>query len=155
MTEVFPGATMAEKKGSGRVEKPEGYFSDLFQLFSGKERELELYNKAFAKMERAFPQARVKVGKSQVSFYGKHLFAAFSPPVRRKKDWTEHVLLVTFGLGEPLASHRVAMVVEPYPGRFTHHVLEELDEELFSFLAMAWEFGENKGRGSKAPHGRK
>lgn len=66
---------MAEKKGSGRVEKPEGYFSDLFQLFSGKER--ELYHQAFAKMEQAFPQARVKGGKSQVSFYGKHLFAAF------------------------------------------------------------------------------
>lgn len=76
---------MAEKKGSGRVEKPEGYFTDLFQLFSGKERELELYHQAFAKMEQAFPQARVKVGKSQVSFYGKHLFAAFSPPVRRKR----------------------------------------------------------------------
>lgn len=137
---------MAEKKGSGRVEQPEGYFTDLFQLFSGKERELELYHQAFAKMEQAFPQARVKVGKSQVSFYGKHLFAAFSPPVRRKKDWPEHFLLVTFGLGEPLASPRVAVVVERE---------EELDEELFSFLAMAWEFGENKGRGSKAPHGRK
>ena len=150
---------MAEKKGSGRVEKPEGYFTDLFQLFSGKEREPELYHQAFAKMEQAFPQARVKVGKSQVSFYGKHLFAAFSPPVRRKKDWPEHFLLVTFGLGKPLASPRAAVVVEFYPGRFTHHVLvereEELDEELFSFLAMAWEFGENKGRGSKAPHGRK
>lgn len=128
------------------MEKPEGYFTDLFQPFSGKERELELYHQAFAKMEQAFPQARVKVGKSQVSFYGKHLFAAFSPPVRRKKDWPEHFLLVTFGLGEPLASPRVAVVVERE---------EELDEELFSFLAMAWEFGENKGRGSKAPHGRK
>lgn len=128
------------------MEQPEGYFTDLFQLFSGKERELELYHQAFAKMEQAFPQARVKVGKSQVSFYGKHLFAAFSPPVRRKKDWPEHFLLVTFGLGEPLASPRVAVVVERE---------EELDEELFSFLAMAWEFGENKGRGSKAPHGRK
>ena len=128
------------------MEQPEGYFTDLFQLFSGKERELELYHQAFAKMEQAFPQARVKVGKSQVSCYGKHLFAAFSPPVRRKKDWPEHFLLVTFGLGEPLASPRVAVVVERE---------EELDEELFSFLAMAWEFGENKGRGSKAPHGRK
>ena len=68
---------MAEKKGSGRVEKPEGYLTDLFQLFSGKERELELYHQAFAKMEQAFPQARVKGWKSQVSFYGKHLFAAF------------------------------------------------------------------------------
>ena len=59
------------------MEKPEGYFSDLFQLFSGKERERKLYHQAFAKMEQAFPQARVKGGKSQVSFYGKHLFAAF------------------------------------------------------------------------------
>ena len=69
-------------------------------------------------MEQAFPQARVKVGKSQVSFYGKHLFAAFSPPVRRKKDWPEHFLLVTFGLGKPLASPRAAVVGELYPGRY-------------------------------------
>ena len=47
------------------MEKPEGYFTDLFQLFSGKERELELYHQAFAKMEQAFPQARVKVGKAR------------------------------------------------------------------------------------------
>ena len=81
------------------MEKAEGYQTGLFRLFSGKEREWQLYEQAFAKMELAFPQARAKVGKSQVSFYGKHLFAAFSPPVRRKKDWPEHFLLVTFGLG--------------------------------------------------------
>ncbi len=65
LTGLFPGATMAEKKGSGRVEKPEGYLTDLFQLFSGKERELELYNQAFTKMEQAFPQAWVKVEKAR------------------------------------------------------------------------------------------
>ena len=104
-----------------------------------------------------------KKGNGRVEKPGELLWEAslcrFSPPVRRKKDWPEHFLLVTFGLGEPLASPRVAVVVELYPGRFTHHVLvereEELDEELFSFLAMAWEFGENKGRGSRVPHGRK
>ena len=148
MTEVFPGATMAEKKGSGKVEKPEGYFSDLFQLFSGKERELELYNKAFVKMERAFPQARVKVGKSQVSFYGRHLFAAASLPLRRKKDWPKHCLIVTVGLGRRLESPRVAVAVEPYPGRWTHHVLVseagELDGELLSWLREAYEFSEQK-----------
>ena len=54
------------------MEKPEGYFTDLFQLFSGKERELELYHQAFAKMEQAFPQAppvrRKRIGRSTFSW---------------------------------------------------------------------------------------
>ena len=40
------------------------------------------------------------------------------------------------------------MAVEPYPNRWTHHVvvsrLEELDEELMDWLREAYDFAQNK-----------
>ena len=102
----------------------------------------------FPALEAAFPEARVKVQKSQISFYGKHLFAMVSIPVRRKKGWPEHCLLLSFGLGRREESPRIAVAVEPYPGRWTHHVVlsqpEELDGQLLSWLREAWDFSQAK-----------
>ena len=90
----------------------------------------------------------MKVQKSQISFYGKHLFAMVSIPVRRKKGWPEHCLLISFGLGRQVADPRIAVAAEPYPGRWTHHVVlsrpEELDETLLAWLREAWDFSETK-----------
>ena len=77
----------------------EHYQSDLLFYFDGRPQELALYEDLFQAMSAAFPDACVKVQKSQISFYGRHLFAAASLPVRRKKGWPEHCLMVTFGLG--------------------------------------------------------
>ena len=67
---------------------------------------------------------------------------------RRKKDWPQDCLLVTFGLSHRLSSPRIAVAVEPYPNRWTHHVvvsrLEELDEELMDWLREAYDFAQNK-----------
>ena len=127
---------------------PQHYESDILFYFDGRPTELALYQAFFHQMSRMFPDASVKAQKSQISFYGRHLFAAASWPLRRKKEWPEHFLLVTFGLGEPLPSPRVAVMVEPYPGRFTHHVLverpDQLDEELLGWLEQAWRFSLEK-----------
>ena len=125
------------------------YAADLGLYFTGRPLELALYEALFHAMDTAFPNGRVKVQKSQISFYGRHLFAAASLPVRRrKKDWPEHCLLVTFGLEYPLSSPRIAVVTEPYPNRWTHHVvvarLEDVDEELLGWLEEAWTFSEHK-----------
>ena len=109
---------------------------------------MELYRAFSEQMERVFDQARVKVQKSQISFYGRHLFGAASLPVRRKKSWPEHCIVVTIGLSHQLESPRVAVAVEPYPGRWTHHVLisdeEQIDSELLGWLREAYEFAESK-----------
>lgn len=127
---------------------PENYLSDILQFFDEKPRELALYQALSARMEQAFPSASVKVQKTQISFYGRHLFAAVSLPVRRKKDWPKTCILVTFGLPEPLSSPRIAVATEPYPGRWTHHVVlsdpAQLDEELLGWLRRAWDFAESK-----------
>lgn len=130
------------------MHTPEHYESDLLFYFNGRPVELSLYQRLFEAMEGAFPDASVKVQKSQISFYCPKLFAAASIPVRRKKDWSQECLLVTFGLERQLLSPRVAVAVEPYPNRWTHHVVvsrpEEIDGELLGWLALAYHFGQTK-----------
>lgn len=132
------------------MERGEFYSSDIGFFFEGKAQERELYEALFARMEQAFPDASVKVQKSQISFYHKHLFAAVSLPLRRRKNWPERCIVVTIGLARPLESPRAAVKVEPYPGRWTNHVLlargEEIDEELLGWLREAYDFALAKGK---------
>ena len=126
------------------MEHSEYYQGDVLRYFAGKPLELSLYEALFQQMDAAFPQASVKVQKSQISFYNRHLFAAASLPVRRKKDWPEHCILVTFGLSYRLDSPRIAVAVEPCPDRWTHHVVlsapEQVDGELMAWLEEAYTF---------------
>ena len=130
------------------MKTPAHYAPDVLFFFDGKPAELALYETLFRHMEEVFPDASVKVQKSQISFYGRHLFGAVSLPVRRKKNWPEHCIVVTLGLSHPLESPRAAVSVEPYPGRWTNHVLvseaSQVDEELLEWLNEAWAFAESK-----------
>ena len=127
---------------------PEHYGSDVLFFFDGKPAELALYQALERAMEARFPEASVKVQKSQISFYHRHLFAAASLPLRRRKEWPRECLLVTFGLSHRLSSPRIAVAVEPYPNRWTHHVVmareEEIDGELLDWLAEAYDFAAAK-----------
>ena len=127
---------------------PEHYTADAGMFFDGHPEELALYEALFRRMDGAFPEGTVKVQKSQISFYGRHLFAAASLPVRRRKDWPKMCLMVTVGLPYRLDSPRGAAASEPYPGRWTHHVLvteaDQIDEELMGWLREAWDFAESK-----------
>ena len=117
-------------------------------FFDGKPAQLALYQALERAMEARFPEASVKVQKSQISFYHRHLFAAASLPLRRRKEWPKECLLVTFGLSHRLSSPRIAVAVEPYPNRWTHHVAvareEEIDGELLGWLAEAYNFAAAK-----------
>ena len=130
------------------MRKHDYYETDVLAFFDGRPWALPLYEALFSQMEELFPEAAVKVQKSQVSFYQRHLFAAASLPVRRKKTWPEHCLVVTVGLHRRLDSPRVAVATEPYPGRWTHHILltaaEEADGELMDWMAEARDFAVSK-----------
>ena len=130
------------------MQKTEQYENDILFFFDDKPLELALYEALFSQMEEEFPEGTVKVQKSQISFYGRHLFAAASLPVRRKKSWPEHCVVVTVGLSRQMESPRVAVAVEPYPGRWTHHILiseeSQIDDELLEWLEEAWAFAESK-----------
>ena len=130
------------------MKTPAHYMSDVLFFFDGRPLELALYETLFRHLEAELPDASVRVQKSQISFYGRHLFGAASLPVRRKKTWPEHCIVVTVGLSHRLGSPRVAVATEPYPGRWTHHILiseeTQIDDELLGWLKEAWAFAESK-----------
>ena len=94
-------------------------------------------------------ESAMKVTKTQVSWGNPFLFAMLSHP-RRAADRRAGALLATFCLHRRLDSPRIFQAVEPYPGRWTHHLLlarpEEVDGEVAAWLAEAWAFAREKGR---------
>ena len=129
------------------MKTPAHYVSDVLLFFDGKPLELALYEALFLRLDAEFPEASVRVQKSQISFYGRHLFAAVSLP-RSRKSFPEHSILVTLGLPYKLESPRAAVTVEPYPGRRANHVPlwseEQIDSELLGWLGDAYAFSESK-----------
>ena len=110
---------------------------------------LPLYEKLKESILAEIPDTRIEVKKTQISFFTKHMFAAASfTPVRKAKERPEPFLTVTFGLRERAASPRIDAAAEPYPGRWTHHVMigsaEEVDEELMGWIREAAAFSSGK-----------
>lgn len=110
---------------------------------------LPLYETFEDKMRTIVSDVRIKVQKTQISFYNKHMFACVSfARVRKKKDCPENFIVVTLSLNHKLESPRVDIATEPYPNRWTHHLLisdmSEIDEELMEWVEEAAEFAARK-----------
>lgn len=109
---------------------------------------LPLYEAFRSELKARYPDLRVKVSKTQISFYNRHLFAMVSPPIRRKKEWPKAFIMVTFGLPYRVESPRIAMSVEAYPNRWTHHVMLErvsdITPPLMAWIDEAYRFSQGK-----------
>ena len=109
---------------------------------------LPVYERLLGRLEAAYPDMGVKVSKTQISLKNRYVFAVVSLPWRRLKAWPEKYVLVSFGLGRRLENPRIVQAAEPYPGRWTHHVLlekpEDVDEELMDWLDLAYGFAMTK-----------
>ena len=115
---------------------------------------LPLYEKLKEVILKDIPDTRIKVKKTQISFFTKHMFAAVSfAPVRPAKDRPDPFLTVTFSCFCRVSSPRIDAATEPYPNRWTHHVMigsaEEADAELMGWLREAAELSLRKGRSEK------
>ena len=124
---------------------------DTLLFFSGHLDALGLYQALETWMYEAFPHVEKRVMKTQISFYNWHLFACVSfTRVKRKAELPEGWLTLTLGFPAPLDSPRVAVRTEAYPGRWTHHFvlssIEELDEEMTSWIRASYDFADSKRR---------
>ena len=110
---------------------------------------LPLYEALEGRILAEVDGVRIKVQKSQITFYNRRLFACASfARVRRKAELPPCWLVVTVGLARRLDSPRVAVATEPYPGRWTHHIVvagpEEIDDELMGWVKEAAAFAAAK-----------
>ena len=118
-------------------------------FFDSKPDALPLYEAFREAVLGKVPDARIEVKKTQISFFNRRMLAAVSfAPVRKAKDRPKPFLTITFGLSYRKESDRIDVAVEAYPNRWTHHVMigtvEEVDEELLSWIVEAAEFAKNR-----------
>ena len=119
--------------------------ADALMFFDQHMDILPLYQAFEELLFDSFPVVNKRVQKTQITFSNRHVFACVSfARVKRKAELPMRFIVITLGLPAPLDSERVAVKTEPYPGRWTHHIVvnkpEELDEELLSWVREAYDF---------------
>lgn len=123
-------------------------------FFSEKLQSIPLYLAFDAWISALFPGADKRVQKTQITYYNQHVFACVSLlRVKRKAEMPDPYIVVTLGLPHPLKSPRAAAQCEPYPNRWTIHILigsiREIDDELFSWVQEAYDFSNRKQKRSE------
>lgn len=120
--------------------------TDTLLFFGGHEAVLPLYEKLIRLIETEIADVKIKVSKTQIGFYNKRLFGCVSFLRVRKAQGP--YITVTLGLGYRLENARIDAVSEPYPKRFTHHIMIEneaqIDAELLGFIKEAAAFSASK-----------
>lgn len=122
---------------------------DMLLFFENHSSALPIYKSFEARLMQMFPETQKRVQKTQITFYNRHVFACVSfQRVKRKAELPDPFIVITLGLPYPLESARVAVKSEPYPGRWTTHIVigskEELDDELFGWVSQAYIYSEIK-----------
>ncbi len=122
---------------------------DILFFFDKDPAALPLYEAFESRVLAEVENVSIRVQKTQITFTNPKVFAAVSfLPARRKALRPEHYITITLGLGRRLDSPRADAVSEPYPGRWTHHLLvaepEEINGELMEWVREAAAFAADK-----------
>ncbi len=122
---------------------------DILFFFDKNPEALPLYEALEERILSEIPDVKIKVQKTQISFANKHNFAFVSfLPARKAKERPDIYITVTFGLGYRKESPRIDAATEPYPNRWTHHMLisqvDEVDDELMGWIKEAGAFSAGK-----------
>ena len=113
---------------------------DLESFFEGFESSRSLFDLLRRAMD-TLPAVSMAVSKSQIAFRRRRAFAwAWIPDRYLRGGHAPLVLSLAFRYREP--SRRWKQVVEPTPGRFTHHLElrrpNDVDEEVVQWIWEAW-----------------
>lgn len=125
--------------------------NDVLFFFGEHMDALPMYEQLEERILTQIPDVKIKVAKIQITFAKRYGFAFVSfNPCRKAKDRPAVWMTVTFGLGYRKESPRIDVATEPYPGRWTHHVMvgtpDEIDEELLDWIQEAADFSAAKKR---------
>jgi len=122
---------------------------DVLLFFRDHASMLPAYEKLETWILSEIEDVRIRVSKTQISFSNPYGFAFVSfNPCRRAAERPKHWITVSFGLSYQKVSPRIAAATEPYPDRWTHHVMvgsaDEIDDELMEWIREAAEFSAGK-----------
>ncbi|NLG28257.1 MAG: hypothetical protein GX557_10120 [Chloroflexi bacterium] len=131
------------------VTPPASPTGEVDAHFAREPRALPLYRAVESTILATFPEARVDVQRTQITFRLKRtpgrertLAAVWLPP-HRVAGRPEVYVVLTLGLRRRLDDPRIIEAVEPHPGNWTHHVLiarpEDMDEQVMGWLREAAE----------------
>jgi hypothetical protein len=113
--------------------------AQLDAFFAGRPASRGLFEAVRAAVDAAGP-SDVRVGRSQVAFRRRVGFAHAWIPGRYLRSDVPLVLSLALRRHDP--SRRWKEVVEPRPGRFTHHLelrdVAEVDDTVRAWIAEAW-----------------
>ena len=125
--------------------------SDILFFFGERMEALPMYERLEEAILTRIPNVKIKVDTKKIKKKKTRGFAFVSfTPCRRAKERPPVWMTVTFGLGYRKESPRIDVATDPYPGRWTHHVMvetpDEIDEELLGWIQEAADFSDTKGR---------
>lgn len=122
--------------------------AEEIMFFDGFPAMLPAYEELRERQKEAYPDIKISVKKTQISFLSPRIYCMASLPWRRVKGWPREYMLVSFGLPYNKEMPRIARSVEAYANRWTHHVVvesrEEIDRELLSWIDEAYRFSTSK-----------
>lgn len=119
--------------------------AEILAWLGGDPRRITLFEAVEAAV-LALGESAPAVAKTQISWGNPKKFAMISLPRRAGAGG----LILTLGLGRRAEDPCVFQAVEPYPGRWTHHIAlagpEDVDNAVRALLAEAYTFALNKKR---------
>ncbi|WP_319469654.1 DUF5655 domain-containing protein [uncultured Trichococcus sp.] len=117
-------------------------------FFAGKPEAKALFMAVERKI-RAIGPAIIKVSKTQISFATRTQFAWVWMPQPMDRKRPLHSLVLSFGCRRQIVHDQIVEAIEPYPGRWTHHVIIAEEADLTSavdaWLREAYRFSETRG----------
>lgn len=118
-------------------------------FFNEHPQAIPLYEAFEARLLSELEGVVIRPQKSQITLKNRRVFGAVSfLPARKAKDRPDPYITVTLGLNRREDSPRIDQASEPYPGRWTHHIVigsaEEIDDELMAWVKEAYDFAASK-----------
>jgi hypothetical protein len=115
-------------------------------FFNNQAKQISLFLKV-EQMIRSIGEVTVEVKKSQISFGTKVKFAWVWLP-RKWDSRPKNSIVLTFGVARHIENKQIVQAVEPYPGRWTHHIIiqdkTDLNNNVYKWLHEAYAFSLNR-----------
>ena len=118
-------------------------------FFNQKPEAIPLYEVFEERLLAELEGVIIQPQKSQITLKNRRVFGAVSFLAARKaKDRPDPYITITLGLDRREGSPRIDQASEPYPGRWTHHIViaspEEIDDDLMAWVREAYDFAAAK-----------